>query len=93
MSLPGGWELLLLLGVLVLLFGAKKLPDTARAIGKSMRIFKAETKGMRQDEAAESAAEQAQQQPAPQQLPPAQQTPPAANPAQPQHNARPDVQR
>lgn len=49
-GIPGGWELVLLLGVLVLLFGASKLPNAARSIGQSMRIFKAETKGMRSDE-------------------------------------------
>ncbi len=49
-GIPGGWELILLLGVLVLLFGASKLPNAARSIGQSMRIFKAETKGMRSDE-------------------------------------------
>lgn len=42
MSIPGGWELILILGVLVLLFGATKLPTAARSIGQSMRIFKAE---------------------------------------------------
>jgi sec-independent protein translocase protein TatA len=38
-------ELLLLLLVLVLLFGAKKLPELARGAGQSLRIFKAETNG------------------------------------------------
>ncbi|MGH3823589.1 MAG: twin-arginine translocase TatA/TatE family subunit [Pseudonocardiaceae bacterium] len=52
MSFPTGWELILLLGVLVLLFGATKLPTAARAIGQSMRIFKAETKGMRSEDEA-----------------------------------------
>ncbi len=37
-----GWHLLILVGVIVLLFGAKKLPDAARSLGKSMRIFKSE---------------------------------------------------
>lgn len=46
----GGWELLLLLLVFVLLFGAKRLPDSARALGRSLRIFKAETRGLRSDE-------------------------------------------
>jgi len=41
-NIPTGWELVLLLGVLVLLFGATKLPTAARSIGQSMRIFKAE---------------------------------------------------
>lgn len=50
MGIPTGWELILLLGVLVLLFGATKLPTAARSIGQSMRIFKAETKGLRSDD-------------------------------------------
>jgi sec-independent protein translocase protein TatA len=48
-GIPSGWELIVLLGVLVLLFGSTKLPGAARAIGQSMRIFKAETKGMRSE--------------------------------------------
>ena len=50
MGIPGGWELILILAVLVLLFGASKLPNAARSIGQSMRIFKAETKGLRDDD-------------------------------------------
>ncbi|MER7113085.1 Sec-independent protein translocase subunit TatA [Saccharomonospora azurea] len=41
------WHLIILVLVVVLLFGAKRLPDAARSIGKSMKIFKAETKDMR----------------------------------------------
>ncbi|MDQ4034035.1 MAG: Sec-independent protein translocase subunit TatA [Actinomycetota bacterium] len=64
----GGWELIVLLGVLVLLFGATKLPAAARAIGQSMRILKAETKGMRSEDEANPPASPQQ---APQQvLPP-----------------------
>ncbi|MFI6475759.1 Sec-independent protein translocase subunit TatA [Streptomyces sp. NPDC050516] len=43
------WHLLILVTVIVLLFGSKKLPDAARALGKSMRILKSETKAMRED--------------------------------------------
>jgi sec-independent protein translocase protein TatA len=43
-------EIILILLVIVLLFGAKKLPDLARGVGRSLRIFKAETKGMTEDE-------------------------------------------
>lgn len=50
MNLPGGWELILVLLVVLLLFGAKRLPDSARALGRSLRIFKAETKGLRSDD-------------------------------------------
>jgi sec-independent protein translocase protein TatA len=45
-----GWEILIVLVLLLLLFGAKRLPDAARGLGRSMRIFKAETKGLRDDD-------------------------------------------
>lgn len=38
------WHWAILIVVIVLLFGAKRLPDAARSLGKSMRIFKAEVK-------------------------------------------------
>ncbi len=50
MEMPGGWELVLVLLVVVLVFGSKRLPDTARSLGRSMRILKAETKGLRDDD-------------------------------------------
>jgi sec-independent protein translocase protein TatA len=43
------WHLILVVVVLVLLFGSKKLPDAARSLGRSMRIFKAETKALAED--------------------------------------------
>lgn len=43
-------EIILILVVLVLLFGAKRLPDAARSLGRSMRIFKSEVKEMRTDD-------------------------------------------
>jgi sec-independent protein translocase protein TatA len=43
------WHLLIVAVVIILLFGSKKLPDTARALGKSMRILKSETKAMKDD--------------------------------------------
>ena len=49
MNLPGGWELILVVVVIMVLFGYKKLPDATRSLGRSMRIFKAETKGLRED--------------------------------------------
>lgn len=42
-------HILLLLLVLVILFGAKRLPDSARSLGKSMRIFKSEMKEMKNE--------------------------------------------
>ncbi|MCR6482231.1 Sec-independent protein translocase subunit TatA [Amycolatopsis sp. OK19-0408] len=38
--------MIILVLLVVLLFGAKRLPDAARSIGKSMKIFKAETKDL-----------------------------------------------
>ncbi|MFF8592208.1 Sec-independent protein translocase subunit TatA [Streptomyces sp. NPDC015220] len=43
------WHLLIVVAVVVLIFGSKKLPDTARALGKSMRILKSETQAMKDD--------------------------------------------
>ena len=46
----GTTELLIILAVLVLLFGATKLPELARGSGRALRIFKAETKGLMDDD-------------------------------------------
>ncbi|SOX54534.1 twin-arginine translocase TatA/TatE family subunit, partial [Mycobacterium ahvazicum] len=40
------WHWAILAVVIILLFGAKKLPDAARSLGKSMRIFKSEMREM-----------------------------------------------
>ncbi|HEX5198988.1 Sec-independent protein translocase subunit TatA [Paractinoplanes rhizophilus] len=40
------WHIAIFVVVLVLLFGAKRLPDAARSLGRSLRIIKAETKGL-----------------------------------------------
>lgn len=70
------WHLLILAAVFVLLFGAKKLPDAARSVGRSLRIFKAEVKGLHDDEDA-SATTPAAQPPAPPASLPAAPVPPA----------------
>ena len=46
----GPTEIILIILVLVLLFGAKKLPELARGSGRALRIFKAETKGLMDDD-------------------------------------------
>ncbi|CAN5248570.1 Sec-independent protein translocase subunit TatA [soil metagenome] len=43
------WHWAILAVVIILLFGAKRLPDAARSLGKSMRIFKSEVKEMQND--------------------------------------------
>ena len=46
----GAPEIILIVIAVLLLFGYKKLPDASRAIGRSMRIFKGEMKGMKDDD-------------------------------------------
>ncbi|MFI0941999.1 Sec-independent protein translocase subunit TatA [Streptomyces sp. NPDC021020] len=53
-----GWELLVIVAVVVLLFGAKKLPDMARSLGKSARILKSEAKAMKNDGSTPGAAQE-----------------------------------
>jgi sec-independent protein translocase protein TatA len=55
LALPGiaglGWpELIIIVLVVLLLFGGKKLPEMARGTGRALRIFKAETKGLMDDD-------------------------------------------
>ncbi|SDI06409.1 sec-independent protein translocase protein TatA [Actinokineospora alba] len=73
----GPWEILIIAVVIILLFGAKKMPAMARSLGQSMRIIKAETKGMRADDKEAEPTATADVKPEPQQLPAAtpQQTP------------------
>ena len=76
-----GWEWLIIVALILLLFGAKRLPDAARGLGRSLRIFKAETKGLAEDGAKADAAPPAE-------LPPA--SPPAAEAADPVRTERAD---
>ena len=43
------WHVIIILALLVLLFGSRKLPDAARSIGQSLRIFKSEMKAAATD--------------------------------------------
>jgi len=49
-GMPSGWEWLIVLAIFVLVFGAAKLPELARGTGQALRIFKAETKGLVDDD-------------------------------------------
>lgn len=61
-----GWtELIVILFVVLLLFGANKLPDLARSMGRSARIFKSEVKEMREEDEAGTANQQRQIESAP----------------------------
>lgn len=68
----GPWEIAIIVLLIIVLFGAKKLPDAARSIGRSMRIFKSEVKEMKKDDD-ETPVEPQQQTPVvPQQIAPPQ---------------------
>lgn len=97
MNFPRGTELIILLILLIIVFGWKRLPDAARSLGRSARVFKSEVEEMKKDgkdDAADStvpgqpAADQDRPQPqvAP---PPAQgyQPPPAQGYQQPQQQS------
>jgi sec-independent protein translocase protein TatA len=45
-----GWHLLILIAVVLLLFGAPKLPGLAKSVGQSMRIFRSEVKTMKDEQ-------------------------------------------
>jgi sec-independent protein translocase protein TatA len=50
------WHLIVLVILVALLFGSKRLPDAARGLGRSMRIFKAEMKEMKDEDRRPSSA-------------------------------------
>ena len=58
----GPTEIILVILVIVLLFGAKKLPELARGSGRALRIFKAETKGLLDDDDDEKSKTEEQKQ-------------------------------
>ncbi|WP_225837533.1 Sec-independent protein translocase subunit TatA [Streptomyces sp. NK08204] len=59
------WHLLLLVLVILLVFGSKKLPDMARSLGKSARILKSEAKAMKEDGKQSATTAQSAEDPAP----------------------------
>lgn len=79
------WHLLIVVLIFLLFFGSKRMPDAARSLGKSMRIFKSEVSQMTHEGKSAEAAPQAQ---APQAQQAQTQLPPAApvQPAAPQPN-------
>ncbi|MDO7882698.1 twin-arginine translocase TatA/TatE family subunit [Salinibacterium soli] len=47
-----GWHLVIVLAVVLLLFGAAKLPALAKSVGQSARVFRGEMRSMKSDDAA-----------------------------------------
>lgn len=52
----GPWQLVILVALIVVIFGAKRLPDTARSLGKSLRILKSETAAMKKESGSSESA-------------------------------------
>ena len=46
---PGPWEVVLILVVILLLFGGRKLPELAKGLGKGLRLFKKEVRGVKDE--------------------------------------------
>ncbi|MFI2763095.1 Sec-independent protein translocase subunit TatA [Streptomyces echinatus] len=59
------WHLVILVVVILLVFGSKKLPDMARSLGKSARILKSEAKAMKEEGKQSSETPQSAEEPAP----------------------------
>ncbi len=57
----GPMEIVLILVVIILLFGVKKLPEAARSLGKSARVFKAEVSEMKEEDRQREADKQARE--------------------------------
>jgi sec-independent protein translocase protein TatA len=76
------WHWVILAIIVIALFGYKKMPDAARSLGRSLRVFKTEIKGMSEDDAKRDAAKTVE---APTPTP----TPPPATPAPPAAPAPP----
>lgn len=53
MGLPGGYEWLIILAVVVILFGGKKIPELAKGLGKGIKNFKDEMKDTKDEVASD----------------------------------------
>jgi len=48
-GMPGGWELVIIVFVIILLFGSKKIPELARGLGRGIREFKDASKEIKEE--------------------------------------------
>ena len=48
-AMPGGWEMVVIALVILLLFGAKKLPELARGLGQGIKEFKGAVNGAKDE--------------------------------------------
>ena len=69
-GMPQGAEWLVILAIVIIVFGAAKLPELARGTGQALRIFKSETTGLRDDDKDDETQATVTPDPAPSELPP-----------------------
>ncbi|WP_062990876.1 Sec-independent protein translocase subunit TatA [Nocardia anaemiae] len=81
------WHWLIIAAVFVMFFGAKRMPDAARSLGRSLRIFKSEVSQMQNESSAQASAAPAQQPAA--ELPQASAVQPTVAQPQAEHQAQP----
>lgn len=62
MTMPGGWELIVILFIVLLLFGARKLPDLASSMGRSIKEFRKATRDAIDDEDSDGEADSTREQ-------------------------------
>lgn len=74
-----GWHIVILLILVIALFGAKRLPDAARSLGRSARVFKSEVDEMKRDGKSEASSTTVPGETVRDEAPP---RPPAATPVQ-----------
>jgi len=48
-GMPGPWDIALIVALILLLFGGKKLPELARGLGRGLREFRNELRGVKED--------------------------------------------
>ena len=48
-AMPGGWEIVIIALLILLMFGAKKLPELARGLGQGIREFKGAVDGVKNE--------------------------------------------
>lgn len=86
LGMPQGAEWFVILLIVIVVFGAAKLPELARSTGQALKIFKNETKGLIDDDKTSSASSPSSSSPPPvvtQELPPAPASPSAPGAAGP----------
>jgi sec-independent protein translocase protein TatA len=81
------WHWLIIIAVFIVLFGAKRLPDAARSLGRSLRIIKAETRGLAEDDVRGKADAQSGREPLTPEIPDDQPSP-LNDPVQPGQRVR-----